>query len=158
MAPKGTQGSNHQASEEGSVVTVIEYGRICDPEAICGALGDRTGLRGIQAACCRSAGGNGSTWRCQLLREARHVREIFSQYSVPESVVMAGDVTRLKRHLAGAAAHYDYDSRPPEWLVNRMGYMQLRLFHRPEQAVELGDPHVELFGRKLDALRKRVEP
>jgi uncharacterized protein len=126
---------------------------------------------------------------------------IFSDYAIPESMVMAGDVARLERHLAGAAARYGYDIRPPEGLVNRMGYMQLRLFERPETAVEIfrrnielhpespnaydsladaleaagrlpealrhreeavrravegGDPRVETFRRKLDALRERA--
>jgi uncharacterized protein len=117
-------------------------------------------------------------------------------------MVMAGDVARLERHLAGAAARYGYEIRPPEWLVNRMGYMQLRLFERPETAVEIfrrnlelhpesantydslanaleaagrlpealrhreeavrraveaGDPRVETFRRKRDALRERAD-
>jgi uncharacterized protein len=42
---------------------------------------------------------------------------IFSDYAIPESMVMAGDVTRLERHLAGAAAQCRRPARrnfPPE--------------------------------------------
>lgn len=121
-------------------------------------VGDRegtmmSGLFDFDAAL-EAAAPAGLHWWYRVMRDETHgsnphlsvydgLEAIFQDWRVFESLVIPGDVAGLESHFAQASKVYGYEMKPPEALVNQMGYLQLQNGH-PEKAIAIFRRNVEL--------------
>lgn len=79
------------------------------------------------------------------------MQAIFSNWRVPQSMLMTGDMKGLERHYAQASRIYAYKFKPSEWLVNQTGYLQLGLLKSPKVAERVFRTNVKLYPKSGNA-------
>jgi uncharacterized protein len=126
------------------------------------AVGDEGGEISDFASILEIADPPGLRWWYRLMPGESHasvphraiydgLETIFADYATSETLVLAGDVTRVERRFADASRIYGYEIPPPERLIEAMGEVQLHLFGRPDRAVEIFRRYVELYPTSADA-------
>lgn len=84
-------------------------------------------------------------WTSRIMPDTNHntdvhlslyhgLESIFNDWRVPESLYMTGNAQGLVKHFADASQVYGYKIKAPEQLLNSMGYMYLKMLHKPARA------------------------
>lgn len=75
---------------------------------------------------------------------------VFSGWNPPEALLLSGDLASLEAHYAGLSQRMGYPVLPPEQVLNRVGYRQLRAKRTP-QAIAAFERAVALYPDSANA-------
>lgn len=110
----------------------------------------------------------GLRWWYDVVKDGEHpsvphdalengLEAIFDRFWISENLVLAGDVGRIEARLADASQAYGFELRPPEELLEEMGFLQLELFSNPAAAFEVFRRAAELHPESVDLREALLE-